>query len=135
MPTFKDPKKLAAHIKKALDFQMAETLISTQARLGSASVSPVDTGRLRSSWFAAEGNASNAEAPEGANSPNTDAQGLKVDSRKTYHLTNNLPYAQRVAVEGHVVSKPTTWFTDFVNTTAPKIGDTAAKVVKREFDL
>jgi hypothetical protein len=135
MPTFKDPKKLAAHIKKALDFQMAETLITTQARLGSASVSPVDTGRLRSSWFAAEGNASNAEAPEGANSPSTDATGLRVDSRKNYHLTNNLPYAQRVALEGHVVSKPTNWFVDFVNSDVPKIQAEAAQQAKREFDL
>jgi len=90
MPVFRDPKKLQAHIKKAMDALQAETLITTQARLGSTPVSPVDTGRFRSSWFAAEGSASSDVAPEGANSPNTDATGLRVDSRKKYHLTNSL---------------------------------------------
>ena len=138
MPVFKDPKKLAAHIRKALDFQMAETLISTQAGLGSSSVSPVDTGRFRSSWFASEGNSTGAVAPEGANSPNTDAQGLRVDSRKTYTLQNALPYAQRVALEGHVSSRkpiPVTWFRDFRDQVIPKIQAEAARQAKREFDL
>ena len=81
MPRFTDPKKLARHLKKAADALTAEVLITTQASLGSAAISPVDTGRLRSSWFAAEGQASNAVAPEGADSPNTDATGLRVDSR------------------------------------------------------
>jgi hypothetical protein len=135
MPVFRDPKKLQAHLKKALDALQAETLITTQARLGSAAVSPIDTGRFRSSWFAAEGQASSEVAPEGANSPNTDATGLRVDSRKNYHLTNSLPYAQSVAVEGRVVSKPTNWFTSFRNETIPRIQQTAAKVVKQQFDL
>jgi hypothetical protein len=135
LATFRDPAKLSAHIKKALDFQMAETLISTQAGLGSASVSPVDTGRLRSSWFAAEGNASNAEAPEGANSASTDAEQLRVDSKRNYHLTNNLVYAQRVALEGHVKNKPITWFRDFRDQVIPKIQAEAARQAKREFDL
>ena len=135
MPVFRDPKKLQAHIKKAMDALQAETLITTQARLGSAAVSPVDTGRFRSSWFAAEGSASSDVAPEGANSPNTDATGLRVDSRKTYHLTSSLPYSQSVAVEGRVVSKPTNWFTSFRNETIPKIQAEAARQVKSEFEL
>jgi len=135
MAVFRDPKKLQAHIKKAMDALQAETLITAQSRLGSTRVSPVDTGRFRSSWFAAEGSASSDVAPEGANSPNTDATGLRVDSRKNYHLTNSLPYAQSVAVEGRVVSKPTNWFTSFRNETIPKIQAEAAKQVKSEFDL
>ena len=135
MPVFRDPKKLQAHIKKAMDALQAETLITTQSRLGSTRVSPVDTGRFRSSWFAAEGSASSDVAPEGANSPNTDATGLRVDSRKNYRLTNTLPYSQAVAVEGRVVSKPTNWFTSFRNETIPKIQAEAAKQIKSEFDL
>ena len=135
MAVFKDPKKLADHIRKALDALQAETLITTQAELGSAAVSPVDTGRFRSSWFAAEGQASNAVALEGANSPNTDATGLRVDSRKEYHLTNSLPYSQSIAIEGKVVAKPTTWFKDFRSSRIPKIQAEAAKQVKAEFDL
>lgn len=135
MPQFKDPDKLAAHIKKALDALQAEVLITTQARLGSAAISPVQTGRFRSSWFAAEGSASSEVPPEGANSPNTDAATLKVDSRKEYHLTSNLPYSQRIALENYAVSKPANWFHSFRDQEIPRIQSKAAELVKKEFDL
>ena len=135
MPTFRDAAALERHLKKAMDALQAEVIVTTQAKLGSTQVSPYDTGRFRSSWFAAEGSASSAVAPEGADSPNTDAMGLRVDSSKTYHLTNSLPYAESVAIAGHVVSQPKTWFTSFLNETIPRIQQTAAKVVKQQFDL
>ena len=135
MPRFTRASDLEKHLKKALDSLQAETLITTQAELGSSKVSPIDTGRLRSSWFAAEGTASSAVAPKGTDSPNTDATGLRVDASKQYHLTNNLEYVQRVALEGHVVQKPATWFTDFVNSRVPRIQAAAAKVVKRDYEL
>ena len=167
-----------------MDALQAEVLITAQARLGSTQVSPVDTGRFRSSWFAAEGSPSSEVAPEadanavarlrkrqskaaaknagiqavgeregfsqsvidsqktkagssglGSYRPNNDATGLRVDSDKTYHLTNNLPYAQSVAIEGHVVAKPANWFIDFANTRVPKIQAAAAKVVKQKYEL
>ena len=135
MPRFTNPRDLERHLKKALDALQAETLISVQSELGSSAVSPIDTGRFRSSWFAAEGTASNAVASEGTNSPNTDAAGLRVDPRKEYHLTNSLPYVQKVALEGHVVSKGENWFVDFKNTRIPRIQNEAARQVKSEFDL
>jgi hypothetical protein len=135
MPVFRDAAALEKHLKAALDRLQAETLITVQAELGSTKVSPYDTGRFRSSWFAAEGSASGAVASEGTDSPNTDATGLKVDSSKTYHLTNNLPYAQSVAIEGRVVSQPANWFIDFTNVRVPRIQEAAARVVKREFEL
>ena len=135
MPRFSRSEDLARHLKKALDSLQAEVITTTQAELGSSKVSPIDTGRLRSSWFAAEGTASSEVAPEGTDSPNTDATGLRVDSSKNYHLTNNLPYVQRVALEGHVVAKGPNWFRDFVDSRVPKIQAAAAKVVKREFEL
>ena len=135
MPRFSNSRDLEKHLKKALDALQAEVLITTQARLGSAAVSPRDSGRFRSSWFAAEGTASSAVASEGTDSPNTDATGLRVDSSKEYHLTNSLPYSQSVAIEGNVVSQPKTWFTSFRNETIPRIQAAAAKVVKQEFDL
>jgi hypothetical protein len=135
MPTFNNAKDLERHLKKALNALQAETLITTQSELGSSRVSPIDTGRLRSSWFAAEGQASSEVAPEGTDSPNTDATGLRVDANKQYHLTNSLPYAQSVAIEGNVVSKPKNWFFDFVNVRVPKIQDAAARVTKANFDL
>lgn len=135
MPVFKDPKKLAAYLKKAADALQAETIITTQAELGSKRISPYRDGRFRSSWFAAEGNASDAVASEGADSPNTDAKGLKIDSRKNYHLTNNLPYAQAIAIEGKVVSQAPTWFKDFRSSRIPRIQNEAARQVKQEFEL
>lgn len=135
MATFKDPRKLQQHIKKALDALQSEVLITTQSELGSAAVSPIASGRLRSSWFAAEGSASGDVAPEGSNSANNDATGLKVDSSKNYHLTNNLPYAERVAIEGHVVNKPIGWFAEFRGQRIPKIQAEAARQIKSEFDL
>ena len=135
MATFKDPKRLEAYIKKALDALQSNVLITTQKELGSDAVSPVATGRFRSSWFAAEGSASNAVAPEGSNSANNDATGLKFDSSKDYHLTNNLPYAESVAVEGKVVSQPPGWFKEFRDQTIPTIQAEAARQIKSEFDL
>lgn len=141
MATFKDPKKLQAHIKKALDALQAEVLITVQAELGSAAVSPISTGRFRSSWFAAEGSASNAVPPEGANSANNDATGLKVDSSKNYHLTSNLPYSEAIAIEGRTnpeknqKSKPAGWFKGFRDQRIPKIQAEAARQIKSEFDI
>ena len=135
MPKFNNAKDLERHLKKAMDALQAEVLITVQAKLGSTDVSPVDTGRFRSSWFAAEGSASSAVAPEGADSANTDATGLRVDSSKTYHLTSSLVYAQSVAIEGNVVSQPKTWFTSFRNETIPRIQAEAARQVKKEFEL
>ena len=135
MPKFNNAKDLERHLKKALDALQAEVLITAQAKLGSTAVSPYKDGRFRSSWFAAEGSASSAVPPEGADSPNTDATGLRVDSSKTYHLTSSLPYAQSVAIEGNVVSQPKTWFASFRNETIPRIQQTAAKAVKQHFDL
>ena len=135
MPTFRDPKDLQRHLKKAADALLAEVITTSQAELGSTAVSPYKDGRFRSSWFAAEGTASSEVASEGTDSPNTDATGLRVDSSKQYHLTNSLPYSQSVAIEGNVVSQPKTWFTSFRNERIPRIQQAAAKVVKQQFDL
>ncbi len=135
MPEFTDPAKLAKHIEKALGELKKEVVVTSQSRLGNTAVSPRETGRLRSSWFAAEGTASNAVASEGSNSANTDAKGLGIDPRKEYHLTNNLPYAEAVSIEGKVVNKGANWFVDFVNNETPKIAEKAGAVIKRRFDL
>jgi hypothetical protein len=135
MPTFNNAKDLGRHLKKALDALQAETLITCQSELGSTKVSPYQTGRFRSSWFAAEGSPGSAVASEGTDSPNTDATGLRVDASKEYHLTNSLVYAQSVAIEGKVVSQPKNWFFDFQGTRIPKIQEAAARVVGKRFDL
>jgi hypothetical protein len=124
----KRPSQAPKDMDKFLNRVVAETVITMQSELGSTKVSPYDTGRFRSSWSAAEGAPSSFAPPEGADSPNTDAMGLKMDWRRQYHLTSNLPYAEVVAVQGRVVSQPTTWFHDFLNSRVPKIIDAATRV-------
>ena len=135
MPRFTRGEDLQRHLEKALDRLQQEVIVTTQAELGSTAISPVDTGRFRSSWFAAEGTPSREEAPEGTNSPNDDAKGLRVRGDRAYYLSNSLPYAEAITVEGRVVSKPTNWFASFRNSRIPKIQAAAARVVKQEFDL
>ena len=141
MPVFRDAAALEKHLKKALDRLQTEVLVTTQAKLGSSEVSPVDTGRFRSSWFASEGASTGAVAPEGTDSPNEDAKGLRVDSSKTYVLSNSLPYAQAIAVEGktnqeaNAKSKPANWFHNFESVSIPKIQEAAARLVKKAYDL
>jgi hypothetical protein len=135
MPKFTRASDLEKHLKKALDRLQSEVVVTTQAELGSAAVSPINTGRLRSSWFAAEGSPSSEVPPEGTNSPNTDATGLRIDSSKTYHLTSSLPYSQYICLEGKAVSKPANWFIDFQNARIPKIQEAAARVAKSAFEL
>ena len=143
MPRFTRVKDLEAHLKRAMDTLQTEVISTTQAKLGSAAVSPVDTGRFRSSWFASEGTASSAVAPEGTDKANEDAKGLRIDSSKTYHLTNNLPYAVPIALGenlppswgGKARAKSRGWFTLFRDETIPEIQQTAARAVKQHFDL
>jgi hypothetical protein len=145
MPVFNNPRDLRRHIEKAAAEQIKEALVTSQAWLGNSNNVPFDSGRMRSSWFAAEGSPSSEVAPEDANAPRTDAQGLEVQLGTDYHLTNNLPYAAPIALgvntppswggEHRVVSAPKTWFIDFVNSELPKIGDKAGQVIKRRFDL
>jgi hypothetical protein len=135
MPVFTNAKDLERHLKKALDSLQAEVITSTQAALGSKAISPKDTGRLLSSWFAAEGSPSREVAPEGTDSPNTDATSLRVDSSKQYFLSNSLPYAQTICLEGKATSKAANWFIDFLNVLVPRLQEKAAKAAKANFDL
>jgi len=134
MPKFKDPKKLAAYIKKANDALLAETMITVQRELGSKDISPFDEGRFLSNWFANE-SAPDRSTTEATWSPQTDAQGLKYDTRKTYYLSNNLPYAEVITFGERVKSQEPTWFKDFRSSRIPKIQAEAARQIKQEFDL
>lgn len=145
MPHFRDLRQLAQHLEDAATSQLRLSIIEAQAQLGSKAVSPVDTSRLRSSWFASEGAPSDKVAPEGSTTPQTDANALKVVMGRDYHLTNSLPYARPVALgvdlppswggESRVVSKAPTWFIDWRNNDLPKILEAAGRRIKAERDL
>lgn len=126
---------LERHLTAAVTAQAQLVLTQMQADLGSRRVSPYDTGRFRSSWFASEGERSSAVAAENANSPNTDAVGLRIQPGRTYYLTNSLPYASVVAVEGRVVSQPTTWWQDWLRSRVPRIIAAAERRVRQDYRL
>lgn len=145
MPAFTDPRALRRYLEEAAAEQQKEVIIATQKWLGNSKNSPRDTGRLRSSWFASEGSPSSAVAPDDADSPRTDAEGLDVRFDRSYHLTNNLPYAAPIALgvslppswggKNQVKSAPASWFIEFRNTGIPVIAEQAGQVIKRRFDL
>ena len=146
MPRFNRARDLQAHLEKALGELQKETVVTAQARLGSTALSPRDSGRLRSSWFASAGDASTAVAPEGADAPQTDAEALTIDWRREYHLINNLPYTLPIALGVNlppswggvhrVVSAPRDWFIRFRDIELPtQIQPEAAATTKRRFEL
>ena len=145
MPRFTRAEDLRKHLEAAADRLQQEVIVTTQAQLGSTDFSPYDTGRFRSSWFAAEGSPSRAVAPKEADDENDDAKGLRIRGDQTYYLSNSLPYAQAVALgvslppswggKNRLDSKSPAWFTRFRNSNIPKIQRNAARQVKQEFDL
>ena len=121
-------------LDKFLSLTHKGTLIKMQAELGSTKVSPVDTGRFKSSWFAQADTKSLAVVPEQAKSNyriNRDAVDLKLDYKTTYFLSNNLDYAEPV-VGGRVVSKSPGWFNSFLGNRYPKIVDAAVRAAKKQ---
>lgn len=145
MAVFTNPDDLIAHLEKAAAEQLKETIVTSQAWLGSSKNSPRDSGRLRSSWFAAEGSPSGQVPPEGADAPQADAKGLEVKLDRTYHLTSSLPYSAPVALgvqlppswggRNRTKTAPYSWFVAFRNREIPRIMEKAGQVIKRRFDL
>jgi len=145
MPKFKDPKKLKRYLELAMTETVKVQLVTAQAALGSTRISPRDTGRFRSSWFAAKGNPSDAVAAENTDRPQTNAKDLSYNSKRSYHLTNSLPYAAAIALginlppswggQNQVKSAPPNWFKDFRDVQMLKIQQQAARYVKKRFQL
>ena len=109
---FRGPE-IVAEINDALDKGMARFLILTQGKLSAGS--PVDTGRMASSWFIGAG-VPNRDVPPEQGTPSTYRNGVKVkqgtagpietsrpDFRITmdrdYFLSSNLPYSERVCFD------------------------------------
>jgi hypothetical protein len=77
--------------------------------------SPVDTGRFRLGWIRVEGKGadSNAMPAEGQDSypapPKTTPQ--QVNGKEDQRILNNLPYAQRLSLQGWSKKVSADWFT------------------------
>ena len=69
-----------------------------QGRLAKAN--PKDTGRMAASWRIGQGNADTSTEPEdykGDGTPRKYSGLIKMNGR--WHVSNNVPYAQRVALD------------------------------------
>ena len=127
-------KDIAGKLRKYAQLVVKRSLIETQSELSSTAVSPRDTGRFRSNWFASSTSPSGATT-EATDNPQTDAQGLELDYNKTYYLTNNLPYAQGLCYGGKAVSQPKNWYPTFINGRIPKIIEQASAQAEKEAGL
>jgi hypothetical protein len=89
-------------VKKALDEGMAEFLVVTQGKL--AAKNPKDTGRMASSWYIGRDTPDRSVRPEGwaksgakrVESPDPPGE---IEYDGTWYISNNLPYAERVALD------------------------------------
>lgn len=111
--------ELVREIDEALDKGLARFLTNTQSKLSASS--PVDTGRLASSWFIGKGIADRTVAPE-RKEPGpvviTKYSG-KITMETDWWISNSLPYAERAALDPGYVGKrgggAGDWFTRIEN--------------------
>jgi len=116
-------------LDRFLNHVLRNTMVTFQSDLSSTKVSPVETGRLRSNWFASVG--TNNETTDSTNSPQTDARQLPLDWRKQNNLVNNLPYAEKLAFGDYAVSKDPNWFRAYFNANGQDVVDKAVKKAER----
>ena len=155
MPRFISAKALANYLRRAEAETQKEAVITSQSWLGRSDNHPVDSGRMISNWFATSGVPATTTSAA-LNQPRNDAQQLEVRPGSTYFLTNNLVYAQPVALginlppswggqprawrqqEGDDDSTgavDTNWFKNFLSVRIPDIQEEAARTIKRRFQL
>ena len=111
-----------------------KTLIQMQSEISSTAVSPRDTGRFRSNWYAGK-NTPDRSTTEATDQPQTDAVELSESKGAKYYLSNNLPYAAGLAYGGKAVSQPKNWFPSFINSRVPNIVRQAQAEANRELGL
>ena len=127
---FRGPE-LVKEIDDALDKGLARFVILTQSKLSAAT--PVDTGRMASSWFVGKGSPNRSTAPErtGPGSVKVTRPDFEITMKSNYWISNSLPYAYRVAFDP-VYAKGgrrggADWFT--------RIENNLAKDAERAFDF
>ena len=90
-------------VKEALDKALAEHLTKTQGRLAKAN--PVDSGRMASSWFISQNQPEKGARPESWAEPGAARVEVSeypenaIEFDGTWYISNNLPYAERVALD------------------------------------
>ena len=113
-------KKLMKDLETAMDNGQAKLLINTQSKLSASS--PVDTGRLASSWMIGKNSMDTSVPPErekGSSSVSVTEYSDKITFEGDWHLSSSLPYAQRAALDPGYVGRrgggSGDWFTSIEN--------------------
>ena len=124
--------EIVKEVRKALDRGQAQFVTNTQSKLSAGS--PVDTGRLASSWFVGKDN------PDRSTTPERDEPGAVTIERYSGKITfdgdwwvsNNLPYAERAAYDpgyvGRVGAGAGDWFSSIEN----NLNKDADRIFQRE---
>ena len=115
-------RDIVKEIDEAMDKGLARFLFNTQRKLSRAT--PVDTGRMASSWFLGMDQPSRQVEPErdapGPVTVTRDYTPVEITMKHDWYISNNLPYAFRVAYDpvyakgGRVGGAD--WFTRIENT-------------------
>ena len=129
---FRGPE-IVKEIDAALDKGLARFVINTQSKLSASS--PVDSGRLASSWFVGKGVPDRSQRPEdwappGAGRVVVEKPNYQITMESDYWISNNLVYAERAAFDPGYVGRrgggAGDWFT--------RIENNLAKDAERAFD-
>ena len=116
-------KGLADKIEDALNAGVAKFMANTQSKLSASS--PIDTGRLASSWMPGYGSPDRETRPEDWAEPGANrvvvepVKTQEVSVRNTNYISNSLPYAERAAMDPGYVGRrgggSGDWFSRVVN--------------------
>ena len=124
-------KKLMKDLETAMDKGQARFLINTQSKLSASS--PIQSGRLASSWNIGHNSMDTSVPPErkkGERYVEIKEYSGKITFDGDWHLSSNLPYAQRAALDpGYIGSRgggSGDWYT--------RIENNLPRDAKRAFD-
>ena len=100
MATYSSPEAYGKALKAAMDKGFSDFIQETQSLLTERA--PIDTGRLASSFYITQNTPSNQQRPVDWAPPGAKRQALpeytgKIAFDGTWFITNNVPYAVRVA--------------------------------------
>ena len=91
--------ELIKEIDRALDKGLARFLILTQGKLSAGS--PVDTGRMASSWMIGRDNPNRSQPPEreGPEAVTITKPNFEITFKGDYYISSSLPYSERVCFD------------------------------------
>lgn len=122
--------EIVKEIDDALDKGLARFLINTQSKLSVSS--PIDTGRLASSWMIGKGVPDRSVPPKRDEPapPTIEKYGGPITMESDWWISSNLPYSERAAYDPGYVGRrgggAGDWFT--------RIENNLAKDAQQSFD-